>query len=72
MIPVQFVIAPAVGLLYCIHHLRKENKALAEGNRFLYHVLTTRSSQLQYAANMLEEHGIVIDEFDLIVLTQEL
>jgi hypothetical protein len=70
MIP-HLVATSVVGLLFCVRHLRKENKGLAEGNRVLYAALTTRSAQLKYLANIIEEHGIEIDEFDMIVLTQE-
>jgi hypothetical protein len=72
MIPARLIVSIGVGLVYTIGHLRKENKALAEGNRMLYSALKTRSEQLQYLANLLDEHGIEIDEFDMIVLTQEL
>lgn len=72
MIPVRLVIPPAVGLLYCIHHLRKKNKALAWRNELLCSIFETRTEQLKYMVDLLEKHGVEISEFDLIILTQNI
>lgn len=71
MIPVKFVIAPAVGMLYSIYRLRKLNKALAAGNHVIYAALTTRTDQLKYLADLCEQHGVPLNDFDMIILTQQ-
>lgn len=55
--------------LYLMHKLKKTNREIAEINQTLADMVIESEARVLYLAQLLDQHEIDLDEFDLIALS---